>query len=458
MVGNSGRAMGPATGTAMVTDIRPGLDGSNPRGLTEVAGTLYFIANDGTHGDQLWRSNGTVAGTFMVKEIAPGGVSCSRPRTLTNVGGILYFAAFANSRHGCELWKSDGTRGGTVLVKDIHKLGGSNPNEFTGMGGTLYFSAFDEAHGWALWRSDGTADGTYLVKDTQRGPAPCCVRGNHLYSLTNVDGVLYFSARGGALGQELWKSDGTEAGSVLVKDLSPGIRGSWPYSIVALEATPYFTAGERTHGRELWTSDGTGAGTVVVKDIWPGPRSSSPQPIVVLREGPVLRHHLSAGHGRELWMSDGTGDGTGMLKDIWSGPAELLPRSISSMWAKNLYFAADDGAHGQELWMSDRTHAGTTMVKDIWPGSEGSSSIQLVSVEGGLYFSAEDAQSWAGAVEMRRDRCRAPSWCEDICARSAPSGPKELVYICRLRRQDVCQPAAGSASIVLAASVLLGCR
>ena len=222
---SSGRELwksdGTIAGTALVRDIRPGSTDSHPRGLARVGRVLYFFAKDGTHGNHLWKTDGTDAGTAPVAKINP----C--PQSPTLVGGILYLVA-AKGSHGCELWTSDGTESGTVMVKDIRKLSGSNPNALTGVGGTLYFSAYDDEHGWALWRSDGTADGTYLVKDTQRGPAPCCTAGNHLGSLTNVGGTLYFSARGGAHGQELWKSDGTETGTVMVKDISPGRKSSAP--------------------------------------------------------------------------------------------------------------------------------------------------------------------------------------------------------------------------------------
>ena len=85
--------------------------------LTNVNGTLFFTADDGVNGCELWKSDGTAAGTVLVKDIRPG--SCSScPRNLTNVNGTLFFAADDGS-DGRELWKSDGTAAGTVLVKDI---------------------------------------------------------------------------------------------------------------------------------------------------------------------------------------------------------------------------------------------------------------------------------------------------------------------------------------------------
>ena len=78
----------------MVKDINPGSGGPDPYHLTNVNGTLFFAGNDGVHGRELWKSNGTAAGTVLVKDINP---AVQRPRTpyfeLTNVNGTLFFQA-----------------------------------------------------------------------------------------------------------------------------------------------------------------------------------------------------------------------------------------------------------------------------------------------------------------------------------------------------------------------------
>ena len=88
----------------MVDDINPGTAGSGPDYLTNVGGTLFFNANDGTSGTELWKSDGSTAGTTLVDDINPGATG-SDPGYLTNVGGTLFFAA-NDGTSGTELWKS----------------------------------------------------------------------------------------------------------------------------------------------------------------------------------------------------------------------------------------------------------------------------------------------------------------------------------------------------------------
>ena len=152
----------------------------------------------------------------------------SDPSSMVEVNGAYYFAA-DDGLTGPELWKTDGTEAGTVLVKDIDAWGGSNPTELTTVGDRLFFVAHDTPTYWELWKSDGTEAGTVLVKDINPS-------GNSdPTQLTAVGDRLFFVADDNLTGAELWRSDGTEAGTVLVKDIVPGSYGSGPSDLIDVD-------------------------------------------------------------------------------------------------------------------------------------------------------------------------------------------------------------------------------
>lgn len=250
---------GTAQGTVLVKDINNGAtsgrycyrghcyhyrtpSSSNPSGLINVNGTLFFTADDGNNGRELWKATAS-GGARLVKDINSSG--SSNPFALTKVNGTLYFSA-SNATNGVELWKSDGTSKGTMLVKDIVPgSAGSVPSNLTNVNGMLFFTADNGTNGRELWKSNGTAAGTVLVADIQAGSASSGAN-----SLANVAGTLYFAANDGATGMELWQSDGTTTG--LVADINLGSASSSPGSLTVAGGHLYFSADDGIHGRELW--------------------------------------------------------------------------------------------------------------------------------------------------------------------------------------------------------------
>jgi ELWxxDGT repeat protein len=388
--GSTGRELwrtdGGAASTTIVKDAVSGAGSSAPGGLTNVNGVMYFSADDGVSGRELWKSNGTPAGTSLVSNIRSGSDG-SFPYNLTNVGGVLYFSA-NDGGSGVELWKSNGTPTGTTLVSNIRSgVDSSYPNRLTNVGGVLYFSADDGLSGEELWKSSGTAAGTILVKNIQVGSG-----GSSPNRLANINGLLYFSADDGPSGIELYISNGTSAGTALINIEPENGIDSQPFGFANTNGNLYFTANDGTHGRELWKSDGTVSGTVMVKDIVGGINGSDPGYLTSV--GEIVYFTASDGiNGAELWKTDGTAAGTMMVKNLRAGADGSYPGNLTNVGGV-LYFTANDGTNGTELWKSDGTPAGTFIVKDIVSGSGNANPAQLANHAGVLYFTANGSEIW----------------------------------------------------------------
>jgi ELWxxDGT repeat protein len=319
--------------------------------LTNVNGTLFFQANDGTSGHELWESNGSAAGTFMVKDINPGATG-SYPSNLTNVNGTLFFSA-NDGTNGDGLWESNGSAAGTfAVVADINPVtGNANPSNLTNVNGTLFFQADNGFHGSELWES--TAAGTFMVKDINPGTT-----GSYPSDLTNVNGTLFFSANDGTNGDGLWESNGSAAGTFLIADINPVTGNANLSNLTNVNGTLFFQADNGFHGSELWES--TAAGTFMVKDINPGPSSSYPADLTNV-SGILFFQAWDGTHGVELWESNGTSAGTALVADINPNGASSNPASLTNVNGA-LFFSADDGNLGVEPWILPVSTSTTTAV------------------------------------------------------------------------------------------------
>ena len=362
---------GTAAGTTLVKDVYPGPFSSNPVSFAAMGSTLYFTAYDDVYELELWKSDGTAAGTAMVKEIIPVRYK-SDIHSLTPFHGALLFAA-NDEVHGPELWKSDGTAAGTFRLKNFNPVNGGYPHHFTVMNDTLYLVADETIYNTyttrpALWKSDGTSEGTVRV---------AALNGDNS-DLINANGRLFYSTFNSEAQQNLrhvWLSDGTEAGTRKLASIpsDSAYTNGWNCLPATLpNGVIFFFNSDPGNSMSLWRSDGTTQGTSLVKTIAFTPSAPPyttptfyPQQILALN-GAAYFFVADVDHGAELWKSDGTAAGTVMLKDIRPGPDSCNPRGMAIVGG-NLYFMADDGVHGEELWKTDGTAAGTVMVKDINP-------------------------------------------------------------------------------------------
>lgn len=375
------RSDGTAPGTVKLTELGHGTSGGNIRAMTSFGGLAYFCADDFVHGNELWRTDGTSAGTILVQDLSPGtAFGCSAEEELVSLGGSLYFPGHNGSSFG--LWKSNGQPGGAVFVHAFL----SAPSQLTAHGGLLYFVADDGGGAGAeLWRSDGTTPGTVLVKDLYPGSLPANVT-----DLTSAGGFLYFGGRSTTTGDfELWKSDGTGAGTAVLKDIVPGAGGSFPQNFGTVGSTVLFTAFDSTGDEEVWVTDGSGAGTNRLLDINPSGSGANSVHGFVEFGGRAYFEANDGTNGYEVWRTDGTSVNTEMFQNIRPGSASSAP-DLFTVAGSNLLFVANDGSNGRELWKTDGTTA--SLVDDIRPGS-GSSDPRFffpTGVGDAAYFAAND--------------------------------------------------------------------
>jgi ELWxxDGT repeat protein len=311
----------------LVKDIRPDVTEfpsgfsinytSFPNGLVEFNGKLYFSADNGEVGNELYVSDGTAVGTKLVVDLNPGenedGFSYdSDPYNFAEFNDKLYFTA-NDEQTGRELYVTDGTARGTKLLVDLDpgedKYGAksSYPDNFAEFNDKLYFSASDEQTGRELYVTDGNAKGTKLLVDLNPGEDKYGAKSSYPDNFIEFNDKLYFTANSAESYFGLYVSDGTAQGTELLVDLfSEGTLQA--DNFVEFNGKLYFSASTSENGYELYVSDGTAEGTQLVADIYPGkhssddfPNSSDPSDLTVV--------------GDELFFSADNGEtGTELFK------------------------------------------------------------------------------------------------------------------------------------------------
>lgn len=342
------RSDGTETGTALVKAL-PGRVGYFSR-MTEAGGKIYFRAvGDGINetSSYLWRSDGTEAGTFPLKK------DNSYNSNIAELNGTVYFIHPAEGGN-CQLWSTDGTVAGTKMVTD---LANTVPNNRLWMGVTS--SALIICGDSAIWSSDGTAAGTTMMQSgSVRRVLP-------ISGITAEDEQVFFSAYDETHGRKIWTSDGTAAGTVKAPESMQSAVGSAQLtsSTVVMDGIHYFAADDGKHGRELWRSDGLAGAKQLVKDINPGTVSSSPTSLTIFNGAVWFTAQSSPFLDKaELWRTDGTEEGTVRVSSLGvDGTADWI--SLLGVLNGSLYVNFSDSYRTPEatrgLWCTDGTPEGT---------------------------------------------------------------------------------------------------
>ncbi len=407
---------------------------SMPGPVRSSHGRSWFTASTPGRSRELWITDGTPAGTLRFDDPSPGepafysdSVELPDGTLLAScwssaVGGALYAAAPGTSRwtllydtgpiadsfapqhlvlwngecwfladdgsDGSELWRTDGTVAGTRVVEDLPGLSNDGWTAVSEMLVTPSGLWIAEGRGtYRLFRKASPHIATVAVSDPTGS-----VQARALWGTTG-NGSLLFVGRTVAQGDEVWITDGTTAGTVLLADIQPGASSATPRLLAAEPQRMWFYASTFPTGRELWITDGTTGGTRQVRDLWPGTGAGVGWHAVQAFGGLVFAG-TDPNVGTEVFFSDGTAANTRLLVDILPGVGGSEPSGFALL-GNRVWFQADDGRFGRELWSTDGTSAGTRREIDLRTGPEGSDPHAIGETAGGILLRADDGLTGA---------------------------------------------------------------
>lgn len=463
----------------LVLDAKSGPLGSMNRSqyLTTVsrrAGEVLLVLEDQAHGAELWRTDGTAAGTTLVVDLTPGPAGTRITSLEAQADGLWFLVSGAS---GSALWHSDGTATGTTQVlalpgaslgtpsfwfpdgsfllgvnTTLHRSDGTIPG--TVSLGIPFGTVIDAGNGrfWVdtwytqeVWQGDGTpagssrlatsviaahpAFGGLLVAQTGGAnqvtvqvlgvPAlPQFTVNEDAWVLVNQDAVILYGT------STLWRWDGVSAPRVLrnfasLRDPRVGMGPVWARDGNAL----MFVANDGASGFEPWWSDLRPAGTRRLLDLTPGSASTHVSAGVAVRDRVVFWANLAA-TGNEPWTTDGTPAGTTLLADLEPGTGDSTPgfsggRGVVLAGQRRVVTPIFTSAFGNELWITDGSSAGTSLLADLNPGPASSVSTgpwRAWSAGTSLIFAADDGTH--GLEPFAIDLEGARSWLIGGCSRA----------------------------------------
>jgi len=400
---------GTIAGTTILKDIIPGNGssfGGNGTCFARLNGqTILFTAFNGK-GDELWTTDGTEAGTHLLKDINQITTAWGHYSLLSAYKNLVVFSTEESDEHIQRLWKSDGTVEGTLPVKNfvpastflnytvpvrndsVFAFGSDTTAIKQGLytidlkdrapvlirdfshesgyfdwmdaaGKLLYFFSYQPFdHHWTLWRSDATSEGTFSLASGHDN--------NNIYndeSVPAVCGSALFFLKGDPDYRQLWRSDGTVAGTYRISGNDSLAFNAAPRYLTIYKGRLFFLANNRQNQLRIWTSDGTTKGTMELKGDYQGPAN------LTAAAGRLLFSAFTPDGAPALWSSDGQSEGTGIVTKLYPGSSSLTFRIFKRVGGLLFFFTTDD-IHGNELWRTDGTAAGTVLVKNLTPNTK----------------------------------------------------------------------------------------
>lgn len=353
-----------------------------------IGNLLFFRASTAATGDEWWVTDGTVDGTHITKDVNPGTYGQDTNTKYISYHNKLYFYGYTEAG-GRDFWVSDGTEEGTYILSEVNYSGSVLLDyEMTIYNDKIYFTFHDLTNGIELWVSDGTGVGTKLLKNCNTGS-----NNGYVTSFNVLDNKLLFIAYNGNDNgsRYLWSTDGTATNTLAIKKIN--IIGGTDTEWINYNNFLFFNGLDEYLGEELFVTDGTVAGTHIVKDISLGSSGSSPEKLTVVNNK-IIFYAYDNVNGSELWVSDGTESGTTILKDIYPGIKPSQNYDYIYTIGNKAYFIAKTGLNNFQLIESDATTAGTKVLTPLnvsitsSPLGEGTISNKLHKNFGVLYFKA----------------------------------------------------------------------
>lgn len=371
--------------------------------------TLLYLKYDNSNGgEEVWVNNGSGnTGYRSLKDIWREYGIGSSPRNFHRAGNIVFFSAISKNS-GRELWKTDGTEAGTILVKNINlKSENASISQLNKFGNSLLFLAYDDNNGTEIWKTDGTNNGTQRVTNTGVG-----VRSGLDHTKTVILGELnnkvFFTMTDTVTGKELRYIDNNPNGFSTLKDIYPGITGSEIEQITPYKNKIVFFAnnGVNTNGRELWTSDGTEGGTQMLADITPG-RSNTRYLSRMIQYDSLIYFmaYSSSNPDVRFWRTDGTTQGTKPVSTSISDTSKIndYTKQFTLIGNKFIFSGYNDNMN-YTPWLFAFDGSTTKKLTQLGPDNSGSFPVESNAIlNNNLYFTKYVSGSFSSVTIWKTD-------------------------------------------------------